>query len=116
MVNGAETGKFRPPIRLLSPISNASIVVAHLDERIARSPFRQGWIERSHFTDTCASLWVDGGLVHQGNGLTMVTAKTICRASTMLRSMRRWRDRQPRSRTQPGLAGAEVALHPKKIR
>ncbi|MGO6943945.1 RHE_PE00001 family protein [Rhizobium johnstonii] len=35
-----------------------------LDERIARSPVGQGWIERSHFADACASLWIDGELVH----------------------------------------------------
>ena len=35
-----------------------------MDERIARSPVGQGWIERSHFADACASLWIDGELVH----------------------------------------------------
>ncbi|ACM29248.1 conserved hypothetical protein [Rhizobium rhizogenes K84] len=38
--------------------------MARLDERIARSPVGQGWIERSHFADACASLWIDGELVH----------------------------------------------------
>lgn len=38
--------------------------MARLDERIARSPVGQGWIERTHFTDACASLWIDGELVH----------------------------------------------------
>ncbi|UWU25952.1 RHE_PE00001 family protein (plasmid) [Rhizobium sp. CB3060] len=35
-----------------------------LDERIARSPVGAGWIERAHFADACASLWIDGELVH----------------------------------------------------
>lgn len=35
-----------------------------MDERVARSPVGQGWIERSHFADACASLWIDGELVH----------------------------------------------------
>lgn len=38
--------------------------MARLDERIARSPVGAGWIERSHFADACASLWIDGELVH----------------------------------------------------
>ena len=38
--------------------------MTRLDERIARSPVGQGWIERSHFADAAASLWIDGELVH----------------------------------------------------
>ncbi|UVC12436.1 DUF1612 and helix-turn-helix domain-containing protein (plasmid) [Rhizobium sp. TH2] len=49
---------------LLQPVSDAGAALARLDERIARSPVGQGWIERSHFADACASLWVDGELVH----------------------------------------------------
>ncbi|MGZ2386215.1 RHE_PE00001 family protein [Rhizobium brockwellii] len=49
---------------LLEPAFRAGIVLARLDERIARSPVGQGWIERSHFADACASLWIDGELVH----------------------------------------------------
>lgn len=49
---------------LLRPLSNAGAALARLDERIARSPVGPGWIERSHFADACASLWVDGELVH----------------------------------------------------
>ncbi|MBY5337022.1 DUF1612 and helix-turn-helix domain-containing protein [Rhizobium leguminosarum] len=53
-----------PVSALLRPISDAGIALARLDERIARSPVGQGWIERMHFTDACASLWIDGELVH----------------------------------------------------
>ena len=49
---------------LLRPISDASIALARLDERVARSPVGSGWIERCHFADACASLWIDGELVH----------------------------------------------------
>ncbi|UFW67779.1 DUF1612 and helix-turn-helix domain-containing protein (plasmid) [Rhizobium laguerreae] len=49
---------------LLRPISDAGIALARLDERIARSPVGAGFLERSHFTDACASLWIDGELVH----------------------------------------------------
>jgi hypothetical protein len=38
--------------------------LVRLDERIARSPVGAGWIERMHFADACASLWIDGELVH----------------------------------------------------
>lgn len=53
-----------PISSLLRPISNAGSALSRLDERIARSPVGQGWIERSHFADACASLWIDGELVH----------------------------------------------------
>lgn len=49
---------------LLMPISDAGIAIARLDERIARSPVGSGWIERQNFADACASLWIDGELVH----------------------------------------------------
>ncbi|MBB5260806.1 hypothetical protein HNP83_005531 [Rhizobium leguminosarum] len=35
-----------------------------MDERIARSPVGQGFLERCQFTDACASLWIEGELVH----------------------------------------------------
>jgi len=53
-----------PISSLLRSISDAGSSLARLDERIARSPVGQGWIERSHFADACASLWIDGELVH----------------------------------------------------
>jgi hypothetical protein len=49
---------------LMRPAFDAGIALARLDERIARSPVGPGWIERSQFTDACASLWIDGELVH----------------------------------------------------
>lgn len=49
---------------LMGPAFRAGIELARLDERIARSPVGQGWIERMHFADACASLWIDGELVH----------------------------------------------------
>jgi hypothetical protein len=38
--------------------------LARLDERLARSPVREGWIERLHFHDAAAALWLAGELVH----------------------------------------------------
>ncbi|TBF66057.1 RHE_PE00001 family protein, partial [Rhizobium leguminosarum] len=49
---------------LMEPAFRAGIELARLDERVARSPVGQGFLERVHFTDACASLWIDGELVH----------------------------------------------------
>ncbi|TAV82966.1 RHE_PE00001 family protein, partial [Rhizobium leguminosarum] len=49
---------------LMRPAFDAGVALARLDERIARSPVGAGFIERSQFTDACASLWIDGELVH----------------------------------------------------
>ncbi len=49
---------------LMRPAFDAGIALTRLDERIVRSPVGQGWIERMHFADACASLWIDGELVH----------------------------------------------------
>jgi hypothetical protein len=49
---------------LMKPAFDAGIALTRLDERVSRSPVGPGWIERSHFTDACASLWIDGELVH----------------------------------------------------
>lgn len=48
----------------LRPISDATAALARLDERLVGSTVRDGWIERTHFMEACASLWVDGELVH----------------------------------------------------
>ncbi len=53
-----------PVSSLLRPISDAGSALTRLDERIARSPVGEGFVERSHFADACASLWIDGELVH----------------------------------------------------
>ncbi|WP_430261393.1 RHE_PE00001 family protein [Neorhizobium sp. IRS_2295] len=49
---------------LLEPAFRAGIALGRLDERIARSPICAGFLERTQFTDACASLWIDGELVH----------------------------------------------------
>lgn len=48
----------------MRPAFDAGVALTRLDERIARSPVGQGWIERQNFADACASLWIDGELVH----------------------------------------------------
>jgi Protein of unknown function (DUF1612)/HTH DNA binding domain len=49
---------------LIEPAARATEALARLDERLARSPVRDGWIERQHFADAAAALWLEGGLVH----------------------------------------------------
>jgi hypothetical protein len=49
---------------LMRPAFDAGLALTRLDERIARSPVGQGFLERTHFADACASLWIDGELVH----------------------------------------------------
>ncbi|MBY3537912.1 DUF1612 and helix-turn-helix domain-containing protein [Rhizobium laguerreae] len=53
-----------PISTLMEPAFRAATELVRLDERISRSPVGQGWIERAHFADACASLWIDGELVH----------------------------------------------------
>ncbi|WP_368649896.1 RHE_PE00001 family protein [Brucella intermedia] len=48
----------------MRPAFDAGCALTRLDERIARSPVGHGWIERQNFADACASLWIDGELVH----------------------------------------------------
>ncbi|WP_287308014.1 hypothetical protein [Mesorhizobium sp.] len=38
--------------------------MARLDERLARSPVRDGFVERQHFADAAGALWLEGELVH----------------------------------------------------
>lgn len=49
---------------LVGPAFDAGIALTRLDERIARSSVGAGFLERQNFADACASLWIDGELVH----------------------------------------------------
>ncbi|ENN83778.1 hypothetical protein RHSP_40918 (plasmid) [Rhizobium freirei PRF 81] len=53
-----------PQKSLMGSAFEAGIALARLDERISRSPVGAGFVERMHFADACASLWLDGELVH----------------------------------------------------
>lgn len=82
--------------RLIGPIARAEDALARLDERLAKSPIREGWIARTHFADACASLWLDGELVHLEDlvlhdammDLRAPTAELV-RAHSVLRARRR---------------------------
>ncbi|MBX5133303.1 DUF1612 and helix-turn-helix domain-containing protein [Rhizobium lentis] len=49
---------------LMRPAFDAGVALTRLDERIARSAVGAGFLERENFGDACASLWIDGELVH----------------------------------------------------
>src|SRR5215210_4645229 len=49
---------------LAGPLATAEDALARLDERLGTSPIREGWISRTHVLDACASLWLQGELVH----------------------------------------------------
>ncbi|MBB4092180.1 DUF1612 and helix-turn-helix domain-containing protein [Ochrobactrum pecoris] len=46
------------------PVSKATAALVRLDERLARSPIREGMVERMHMHDAVASMWLEGELVH----------------------------------------------------
>jgi len=48
----------------MRPAFDAGVALSRLDERVSRSPVGQGFLERQNFADACASLWIDGELVH----------------------------------------------------
>ena len=53
-----------PWTALASPLAAAEDALARLDERLGSSPIREGWISRTHVMDACASLGLQGALVH----------------------------------------------------
>lgn len=52
-----------PWARLAPSLAAAEDALARLDERIARSPIRDGWCARTRFTEAASSLLLDGTLV-----------------------------------------------------
>jgi hypothetical protein len=81
---------------LAAPLARADDALARLDERLSRSPVRDGWIARSHFGEACAGLWLEGELTHledlvlHDSGMD-VRAPTheLIRAHAILRARRR---------------------------
>src|SRR5438309_6272851 len=91
-----------PWAQLAGPLAAAEDAAARLDERLAKSPIRDGAISRMHFADACATLWLDGELVHLDDlvlhdaGMD-VRAPTheLTRAHAVLRARRRIADAKP---------------------
>jgi hypothetical protein len=76
--------------------------LARLDERLAKSPIRDGFVARTHFTDAAACLWLDGELVHLDELVLHdahmdIRAPTheLTRAHAVLRTRRRIADAKP---------------------
>jgi hypothetical protein len=81
---------------IAAPLARAEDALARLDERLSRSPVRDGWIARTHFGEACAALWLEGELTHledlvlHDSGMD-VRAPTheLIRAHAILRARRR---------------------------
>ena len=87
---------------LIGPVARATEVLARLDERLARSPVRDGFIERQNFADAAAALWLEGELVHLEDLVLHdahmdVRAPThkLTRAHAVLRARRRLLSQKP---------------------
>jgi hypothetical protein len=81
---------------LAQPLARAEDTLARLDERLAKSPIRDGWIARTHFLDAAAALWLEGELVHLEDlvlhdaGMDVRTpTHELTRAHAVLRARRR---------------------------
>jgi hypothetical protein len=91
-----------PWVQLAGPLAAAEDALARLDERLAKSPIRDGAISRMHFADACASLWLDGELVHLDDlvlhdaGMDVRTpTHELTRAHAVLRVRRRIAEAEP---------------------
>lgn len=102
-----------PWATIVGPLTAAEDSVARIDERLAKSLIRDGWIARTHFTDAAACLWLEGELVHLDDlvlhdaGMD-VRAPTheLTRAHAVLRARRRIADAKPDwALSAAGLAG-----------
>jgi len=102
-----------PWAALAGPLAAAEDAVARLDERLAKSPIREGWIARTHFADACATLWLEGELVHLDDlvlhdaGMDVRTpTHELTRAHAVLRMRRRIAEAKPDwALSAAGLAG-----------
>ena len=91
-----------PWAQLVGPLTAAEDTLARLDERLAKSPIRDGTISRTHFADACASLWLEGELVHLDDlvlhdaGMDVRTpTHELTRAHAVLRVRRRIAEAKP---------------------
>ena len=98
---------------IAGPLAAAEDAVARLDERLAKSSIREGWVARTHFIDAAACLWLEGELVHLDDlvlhdaGMDVRTpTHELTRAHAVLRARRRIAEAKPDWALSPaGLAG-----------
>lgn len=112
---------------LFGPVARATAALARLDERLARSPVREGFIERQHFADAAAALWLAGELVHLEDLVLhdahmdiRTPTHELTRAHAVLRTRRRifaqkpdWALSREGLRQLTGRGGATPAAGPK---
>lgn len=87
---------------LAQPLARAEDALARLDERLAKSPIREGWIARTHFLDAAAALWLEGELVqiedlvlHDAGTDVRTPTHELTRAHAILRTRRRIASAEP---------------------
>ena len=96
---------------LMGPLARAEDLLARLDERVRLSPVRDGFVERSHFADAAAVLWLEGELVHVEDLVLhdahmdiRTPTHELTRAHAVLRTRRRISARAPDwALSHPGL-------------
>src|SRR4051812_48755084 len=101
-----------PWTALASPLAAAEDSVARRDERLGSSPIREGWTSCTHVMDACASLGLQGELVHLEDLVLHDAAMDLrapthelTRAHAVLRTRRRIAAAEPGWATSPaGLA------------
>jgi len=71
-----------PWSRLAMPLERAGESLARLDERIHRDAVGRGFVERQHFQEACATLWMAGELVHLDD-LVLADADASVRIGTI---------------------------------
>jgi hypothetical protein len=91
-----------PWSQIAASLAAAEDALARLDERLAKCPIREGWAARTHFTDACASLWLEGELVHLDDLVlhdahmdVRTPTHELTRAHAVLRARRRIADAKP---------------------
>jgi Protein of unknown function (DUF1612)/HTH DNA binding domain len=84
------------PSEFIGLLVRAEDLVARLDERLRKSQAADGFVERSHFHDAVAALWIEGELVHVEDLVlhdAMMDVRTptheLTRAHAVLRTRRR---------------------------
>src|SRR5215210_6793988 len=96
---------------LAGPLAAAEDALARLDERLGQSPICEGWVSRTHFVDACASLWLQGELVHLED-LVLHDAEMDQRAPTheLTRAHAALRTRRRIATAEPGWATSSLGL------
>ena len=79
----------------MRPAFDTCVALTRLDERIARSPVGAGFLERLNFADACASLWIDGELVHLEDLVLHYATRELTIARDVLRIRRRIAGQSP---------------------